>query len=272
LRAPGPAKGTLFMCHGFHRSMWDFRGYDWIAEEENFNVIRFDFRQHGSSSNDPFQPPTLGYFEIWDVKAVIDWAEAQHLQKPYVCYGHSMGAAIALRWAGQDPRIRGVLAQSPFVNALDATSKYRSDDWRVQLANLTFVHGGLRRMFAEVDIPKALSQRSDLLVWLTAGEHDYFGEADQKLILKGSASPQALKRLVIIPGAEHGGQWKWSGNDPLIRDFLFAAANQPAARRASHQGMLAAGGVSSGVATGALGIYLWRRGRGEASKCSTASP
>src|SRR5436190_7405706 len=94
LRASAPAKGTLFMCHGFHRSMWDFRGYDWIAESEGWNIVRFDFRQHGSSSNDLLRPPTLGYYEIWDVKAVVDWAEAHHLEKPYLCYGHSMGAAI----------------------------------------------------------------------------------------------------------------------------------------------------------------------------------
>ena len=41
LRAHGGAKGTLFMCHGFHRSMWDFRGYDWIAEQEG------DLRRNG---------------------------------------------------------------------------------------------------------------------------------------------------------------------------------------------------------------------------------
>src|SRR5437773_764718 len=167
------------MCHGFGRSMWDFRGYEWVADQEHFNVVRFDFREHGQSSHS-LRLPTLGYYEIWDVKAVVDWAEAHHLEKPYLCYGHSMGAAIALRWAGQDPRIRGVLAQSAFVNALDATSKYRSEDWRVQLANLTFVHGG-------------------------------------------------------------------------------------------RKGMIAAGGVTSGVATGALGVYLWRRVR-EASRCSTATP
>ena len=90
--------------------MWDFRGYSWIAEQEHFNVVRFDFREHGQSSHS-LHVPTLGYYEIYDLKAVIDWAEANHLEKPYLCYGHSMGAAISLRWAGEDRRIGGVLAQ-----------------------------------------------------------------------------------------------------------------------------------------------------------------
>src|SRR5215211_1635841 len=115
-RAPsGKARGTVFMCHGFGRSMWDSRAYKWIADDEHFNVVRFDFREHGQSSHS-MRLPTLGYYEIYDLKAAIDWAESQGLEKPYVCYGHSMGAAIALRWAGEDPRISGVLAQSAFRN------------------------------------------------------------------------------------------------------------------------------------------------------------
>ena len=225
-RADGKPRGTLFMAHGFHRSMWDFRGYTWIAEQEHFNVVRFDFREHGGSSHDGHLP-TLGYHEIWDLKAVIDWAEANHLEKPYLCYGHSMGAAISLRWAGEDRRIRGVLAQSPFRNALDATAKFRPDDKRVRLASSLIVHGGFKRMLEHVDIPTAVAKRDDLLVWLTAGDHDYFPEADQRAILGASASPESMKRFELIPNTGHGGQWRWSGNDPLIRSFLAAAAPSP---------------------------------------------
>src|SRR4029079_3824853 len=132
--------------------------YDWIADDAGWNVVRFDFRQHGESTKRALEAPTLGYFEIWDLKAVIDWAEAHHLEKPYVCYGHSMGAAIALRWAGQDRRIRGVLAQSPFRNAGDAVKEFRPNDARVQLASDILVHGGFKRMLEQVDIPSAVSQ------------------------------------------------------------------------------------------------------------------
>src|SRR4051812_24567474 len=71
-RAPaGTApRGTVFMCHGFGRSMWDFRGYRWLADDEHFNVVRFDFREHGQSSHS-LHLPTLGYYEIYDLKAVI---------------------------------------------------------------------------------------------------------------------------------------------------------------------------------------------------------
>jgi hypothetical protein len=211
------------MCHGFGRSIWDFRGYRWVADDEHFNVVRFDFRGHGQSSRG-LHLPTLGYYEIYDLKAVIDWAEAQGLEKPYVCYGHSMGAAIALRWAGQDQRISGVLAQSPFRNAESATHQFRPGDMRVRLASSVLVHGGLRKMLRTVDIPAAVAKRDDLMLWLTVGERDYFPQSDQRAILAASASPAELKKFIVIPKAEHGGQWKWSGNDRLIHSFLNVSA------------------------------------------------
>ncbi|HEY7086989.1 MAG TPA: alpha/beta fold hydrolase, partial [Tepidisphaeraceae bacterium] len=228
-RAPGPAHGTVIMCHGFGRSMYDYRGYQWIATRDHWDVVRFDFREHGQSSHAWLQIPTLGYYEIWDLKAVIDWAEAQHLPKPYVCYGQSMGASIALRWAGQDQRISAVLAQSPYKNALDATHKYRPDSFRVQFASHVLVHGAIRRMLAAVDIPTALEKRDDLRIWLTATQKDWFPEDDQREILAASHSPSQLKRFDLIPVVWHGEIWKWSGNDQLIESFL-AAASPPAPR------------------------------------------
>ena len=257
------ARGTLFMCHGFARSMWDTRDYRWIAEREHWNVVRFDFREHGASSHRALDIPTLGYHEIWDLKAVIDWAEAQGLPQPYACYGHSMGAAIALRWAGEDRRIVGVLAQSSFRNALEAAGKYNPDDARIRFASALLLRKGLRGMLEQVDIPAAVAKREDLRVWLTAGEHDYFGEDDQRAILNASPSPERLKRLVIIPGGSHGDHWRWAGNDELIREFLDATGQRdalpalPRGRRVSLFIPIAC--VASGAAC--VGYLLFRRHR-----------
>jgi pimeloyl-ACP methyl ester carboxylesterase len=247
------------MCHGFGRSMNDFRGYRWVAEQEHLNVVRFDFREHGQSSHSRHLS-SLGYHEIWDLKAVIDWAEANHLEKPYVCYGHSMGAAVALRWAGQDSRIVGVLAQSPFRNALVATQKFRPNDRRVQLASHILVHGGFKRMLEQVDIPSAVAKRDDLMIWLTAGERDYFGEDDQRAILAASPSPAEKKQFTLIPGVEHGGQWRWSGNDNLIRSFLAAATNTPSPHVRSHPVVRIVIASLSGAA-GVILIVIFLRAR-----------
>jgi hypothetical protein len=166
-----------------------------------------------------------------------------------------MGAAIALRWAGQDRRIRGVLGQSPFKNALDATTKFRPDDLVVQVANQVVVRRGFREMLDEVDIVKAVGQRDDLLLWLSATRQDWFGEADQREILRGSGSPERLKRFVLIPVEFHGDQWMWKGNDKLIEEFLNTAWER-------HQGKGRWRGAVMGPAVLGLalaGLIVWGR-------------
>ena len=92
LPADGRAQGTVFCAHGFRNNKHLLVPYQWIRDDLNWNMVLFDFRNHGESSRTGI--PTLGYNEQWDVKAMIDWAEANHLAKPYVCLGISMGASI----------------------------------------------------------------------------------------------------------------------------------------------------------------------------------
>jgi len=163
---------------------------------------------------------TLGYFEQWDLKAIVDWADEHHLAKPYVLMGVSMGGSIALRWAGQDDRISGVLAYSPFKTGWDAVNQFHFRGHALWPLPALLMHGGFKRMLKDVDIPEALEKRNDLRVWIAAGDHDWFPVSDQRAILAASASPQRLKRLEIIPNSGHAQQWRWPGNDALITEFL----------------------------------------------------
>src|SRR3954453_7280413 len=91
LPARRPAQGTVFFCHGFRNSKQLLVPYQWIRDDQDWNMILFDFRGHGQSSKTGLC--TLGYYEQWDLKAMIDWAEVHHLAKPYVVVGVSMGAS-----------------------------------------------------------------------------------------------------------------------------------------------------------------------------------
>src|SRR5262245_58973842 len=75
LPTEGAAKGTLIACHGFAGDKRSLVDYQWIRDREGWNLILFDFREHGESTNVWSELRTLGYHEIWDVKAVVDWAE-----------------------------------------------------------------------------------------------------------------------------------------------------------------------------------------------------
>src|SRR4051812_7893847 len=59
-----PAKsprGTLFMCHGYGQSKEIWLPYNWIRENENWNIVCFDFREHGESTHHLTHVCTLGY-------------------------------------------------------------------------------------------------------------------------------------------------------------------------------------------------------------------
>ena len=74
---------------------------------------------------------TLGYHEVWDIKAVVDYAEGRGLRRPYGIYGVSLGASVGLRWATMDRRIEGVFAVSPFKNAYLASEQFTTSTLRL---------------------------------------------------------------------------------------------------------------------------------------------
>jgi pimeloyl-ACP methyl ester carboxylesterase len=210
LPAAGRARGTLFLCHGYGRSKETLYGWNWIRRDLGWNLVLFDFREHGRSTHSP-RLCTLGYHEIWDVKAVVDLAEERGLAKPYAIYGHSLGASVGMRWAGMDGRIKSVLAVSPFRNGLVAARQYlrQRPGWEATLANTL---PGYSRMLDTVDMSAAVAQRNDLRIWILCGEHDTFPAADQRAILAASPAPAVVKRLFVVPGGNHNNLWSWRGS------------------------------------------------------------
>src|SRR5687767_3698554 len=188
--AKGRAKGTLFLCHGWGNRKETFYGWDWVRSELGWNVVVFDFREHGQSSHSP-RLCTLGFHEIWDVKAVVDYAEERGLAKPYVICGYSLGASVGLRWAAHDARVSGVLAVSPYRNGMLGSRQFVRS-WLGIDPHGTGWTNGYVRMLRAVDLPTDVTRRNDLRLWIVAAEHDVFPVADQRAILDASPSPAAL--------------------------------------------------------------------------------
>lgn len=254
--------GTVFVLHGYNNGKEWMADREWIRDREGWNMVMIDFREHGKSTRTR-NFSTLGYHEIWDVKAAVDWADQRGLPRPYVIYGRSMGAATGLRFASMDRRISGVFAISPFKNAELATRQMADYGARIATAEKlspripgairniisdVTVAGvrsvldannplspGLRDMLKEVDIPAAVARRNDLRIWILSAENDSFPPADQRAILDASASPPNLKRLVVAPGLNHHTAYRFQGNadlpshDQYLHDFLVASGGTASA-------------------------------------------
>jgi alpha/beta superfamily hydrolase len=68
-------------------------------------VLRFNFRGAGLSQGEHDQ----GRGEIEDVRAAVDWLEAE-FRRPLIFAGFSFGAAVGLRATYQDPRVTALIA------------------------------------------------------------------------------------------------------------------------------------------------------------------
>lgn len=128
--ASGSARGiTVVYLHG---SADNRDSGTWIAERlapKGFDVLAYDGRAHGESTGEVC---TYGVFERRDLQRVLDQLGVRRA----VLVGGSLGAAVALQSAPDDPRVIAVVAASSFSD-LEAIARER--------APLTMRDGQIRR-------------------------------------------------------------------------------------------------------------------------------
>ncbi|HHU62239.1 MAG: alpha/beta hydrolase [Bacillota bacterium] len=106
--------GVIIFISGIHNpSVTAFLGHSKVLKEHGYASILVDLRAHGKSEGDVIG---LGYTEIPDIKAVVDYIKGQrrYLDLPIVVYGVSMGGVVAINSAGQIPEIAGVISLSAY--------------------------------------------------------------------------------------------------------------------------------------------------------------
>lgn len=110
-----PQNGTVILVahgYGLHR-MEDF--YTLFASH-GYGVMAWDFRAHGSSGG---EFSSLGYYEVLDAKAALDFVLAQPGVEHIGAWGGSMGAVTMIRATARYPEIEALVADSPFVTLKD---------------------------------------------------------------------------------------------------------------------------------------------------------
>ena len=137
-----------------------------------FPVLRFNFRGTGLSQGEHDR----GLGEVDDVRAALDWLDAQY-HLPLIFAGFSFGAAIGMRAACADPRVRAVIGIGTPVVPVAADTE--------ELRVYTF------DFMKDCTKPKLL----------VSGARDQFGPR-AKLEALAASLPEP-KKLVVIEGADH---------------------------------------------------------------------
>jgi uncharacterized protein len=105
-----PENGVvILLAHGYgdNRPEWIHA----MLAKKGFGVLAWDARAHGESGG---EISTLGYQEVLDVKAALDFALAQPGVLHIGGWGGSMGGATMIRAASEFPQIQAVVVDSSF--------------------------------------------------------------------------------------------------------------------------------------------------------------
>ena len=100
---------VILLAHGYG----DNRP-EWIHEllvKHGYGVLAWDARAHGESDG---QISTIGYLEVLDVKAALDYLKLQPDVKHIGAWGGSMGAATLILAAARFPQIEALFVDSSF--------------------------------------------------------------------------------------------------------------------------------------------------------------
>jgi uncharacterized protein len=121
VRAAQPNGSWVLLFHGVADNRMGVLEHALILLQAGYGVTMMDARAHGESEG---AMATYGWLERKDTRATVDALVTAEHPVHIFALGESMGAAIALQSAGEDPRIEAVAAESPFASMREASYDY----------------------------------------------------------------------------------------------------------------------------------------------------
>jgi pimeloyl-ACP methyl ester carboxylesterase len=211
-----PRRGLIVYLHGSADNRQSGVGFAHRFVPRGFEVLAYDSRAHGDSGGDSC---TYGFHEKKDLSHVLDSLHADSA----VLLGISLGAAVALQAAAEDPRIVGVIAVSPFSD-LESVVRQRAPFF----ASKRDVDGALalaeaRGQFRVAAVsPREAARRIHVPVLLIHGADDHeTGPEHSRAIFDALAGP---KELLLVPGAGHADTLARADSWAAIDDWLSRVA------------------------------------------------
>ncbi|HEX6543402.1 MAG TPA: alpha/beta fold hydrolase [Ktedonobacterales bacterium] len=194
-------------CAGYRGSKSQLVGIGSMLWRAGFNVLLFDYRGHGS---DLGTPVTLGFREMDDFFAALDYTNARLPDARIGAFGGSMGASIAIMGSSQRPDVLAVVADSPFARHSDVIA-FRVQQ-RVHLPGRPFARISdyfLYRMAgyrgSDMEPIRWVAQLAPRPLLIIHGSEDTSIPVEQSLQIFEAA--QEPKELWIGEGAEHCGTY-----------------------------------------------------------------
>lgn len=223
----GHARGTIIFCHEYLSNRWSCRPYCDPLRELGFEVLTFDFRNHGESDKlDEYAPMQwVTRFEMLDLRAAISHARAKVAERGTVRFGLlgiSRGGSAALLCASDSDDIAAVVTDGAFTTHSTQIAYMKRwvgiysrlpsiyltfPDWYYGLigwvaCSMSAVRHGCR--FPKVE--RAIRRIAPRPLLMIHGERDSYIGTDLAQDLFARAN--APKELWVVPKAKHNGSFQ----------------------------------------------------------------
>lgn len=213
LAAESPGRKALILLHGFAETSGGLLDRAIAMHALGWDILLADARATGKSGGSHV---TFGAREGGDVSAWIDaLAGRMSPGAPFAAWGRSMGAAVALRAAAGDPRIKALILEAPYADFRRAVARF------FQLSNLGFLAimvgpilwGARLRAKVALDRPRPLDLAAEVAIpaLVIHGTDDRLVAREEAKRLAEAFRPPA--EWIEVMGARHSDVFKIGGND-----------------------------------------------------------
>jgi pimeloyl-ACP methyl ester carboxylesterase len=250
---PGTRPGVVVLFSGYardHHRMWRYAQF---LRKEGWSILTVDFRSVRMKDR---KPTTLGYWELRDARATLDWLRVQprYAHARVALFGESLGGSVALELAAERHDVTAVVADCPFADGKSAIA-----DGMEEVAHLpAWPLAALARWLGErvtghdpgaLDVIAAVKQRGDApLMLIQSTAEDRFSKREVEA-LSAAAGPSAVRWTLTDCG--HNAAWLAHRDEyeTRVRAFLRPLLSPPATSAATaakpvtrHKSLHAAGG------------------------------
>lgn len=198
------AQKTVVISHGITWSLYGSVKYAALFRKRGYNVLLYDLRNHGRSGG---SNTTFGFYEKYDLKAVVDWAFARLGPGGKVgTLGESLGAGITLQHAAIDARIAFSIADCPFSDLTELFNYRLKQEYHLPafpLLNVaSLISGFLTGMRFETISPIRAMSKIETPILFIHGKEDRYICPEMSVALY-NAKTHGPRQLYLAPNAGH---------------------------------------------------------------------